>query len=97
VKEFHVTQAHLHAHLEARMRQRGVTLEEIKQTMAVGWGATDAKHGTLGKVMVFTYESEWEGRFHREKEVTVYYKLIGDEDITLLTVKARYGQGFSRR
>ena len=30
-----------------------------------------------------------------EKEVSVYYKLIND-DIMLLTVKARYGKDFSR-
>ena len=31
-----------------------------------------------------------------EKEVTVYYKLIGDKTI-VLTVKARYGKSFERR
>ena len=52
MKEIHVAQADLHAHLEARMYQRGVTLEEIKQTMAEGWEATDAKPGTQGRVRV---------------------------------------------
>jgi hypothetical protein len=46
------------------MRQRGVTLEEIKQAMAEGWEAPDAKAGTDGKVFVFPYEAEWEGRFY---------------------------------
>jgi hypothetical protein len=97
VKPFHVTQADLHAHLEARMHQRGVTLEEIRQTMAEGWEAADAKPGTQGKVMLFPYGAEWEGQVHQEKEVTVYYKLVGGDDLVLLTVKARYGQGFPRR
>lgn len=97
MKEFHVTQTDLHAHLKARMRQRGVTLEEIKQTMAEGWEATDAKAGTQGRVMAFSYKAEWEGRFYQEKEVTVYYKLVENERITLLTVKARYGKHFPRR
>lgn len=34
-------------------------------------------------------------QFYREKEVTVYYKVIG-EAVVLLTVKARYGQSFQK-
>ena len=78
------------------MHQRGVLLEEIERTLNEGWEAADAKPGTLGKVMVFPYEAEWEGQFSREKEVTVYYK-VGDEGLILLTVKARYGEGFPKR
>ncbi len=69
---------------------------EIEQTLNEGWEATDAKPGTSGKSLVFPYETDWEGQFYQEKEVTVYYKVIGEE-IILLTVKARYGQGFPRR
>jgi len=94
-KGFRITRADLHAHLQARMHQRGVTLEEIEQTLNEGREANDAKPGTLGKVMVFPYEAEWEGQFYPEKEVTVYYK-VTDEGVILLTVKARYGQGFPR-
>ena len=90
-----ITQADLHPHLWARMHQRGITLEEIEQTLNEGWEATDAKPGTLGRVMVFRYEAEWEGQFYQEKEVTVYYK-VTDEGLILLTAKARYGQGFPR-
>lgn len=66
-----------------------------KKTISDGWPATDAKPGTLGRVMVFPCEKEWEGSFFAEKEVTVYYKVHGEEYI-LLTVIARYGQGFKR-
>ncbi len=94
-KSFRITREDVHSHLRARMRQRGVTLEEIEQTLREGWEATDAKPGTLGKVMVFPYEAEWEAQFYSEKEVTVYYKVI-DKELILLTAKARYGQGFPR-
>ena len=90
-----ITQADLHPHLRERMRQRGVSRQEVEQTLNEGWEADDAKPGTLGRVMVFAYEAEWEGRFHREKEVTVYYK-VADEGFVLLTVKARYGLDFLR-
>ena len=92
----HISPSDLHPHLLARMRQRGVTVEEMEETLNHGWEASDVKPGTIGKVMVFDYEAEWEGRFYHEKEVTVYYKL-SDVGIVLLTVKARYGAGFVRR
>ncbi len=90
-----LTDADFHAHILARMHQRGVTRQEVERTLAEGWPADDAKQGTLGKVLVFAYNKEWEGRFYAEKEVTVYYKLgVG---LILLTVKARYGQGFPQK
>jgi len=55
-----VKEADIHPHLQARMRQRGVTREEIESTINSGWHTADAKQGTLGKVMVFPYEKEWE-------------------------------------
>ena len=84
-----------HAHLKARMLERGVTEEEVEQTMEKGWEAADAKAGTRGKVFVFPFNSEWEGKAFAEKEVTVYYKLAGGKFV-LLTVKARYGESFSK-
>ena len=94
--EIQITEEDLHPHLTARMLQRGVTLEEIERTLNNGWEASDAKHGTLGKVMAFPYHQEWEGRSYEEKEVTVYYKIV-DDHIVLLTAKTRYGKGFSQR
>jgi len=84
-----------HPHLEARMSQRGVTKEEVETTLDKGWEADDAKAGTTGKVFVFPYDADWEGKCFAEKEVTVYYKLIGGKAV-LLTVKARYGKSFPR-
>ncbi len=86
----------LHPHLQARMVQRGVTLDEIQQTLDRGWRADDAREGTRGKVFVFSYRKNWEGQWYEEKEVSVYYKMQKGE-VILLTVKARYGAGFPRR
>jgi hypothetical protein len=80
-----LTESNLHAHLRARMAQRGVTLEEIQQTLNNGWRATDCRPGTRGQVLVFSYRAEWEGRFYDEKEVTVYYK-VQEGQLILLTV-----------
>ena len=84
-----------HPHLEARMRQRGVTKEELQRTLDDGWEADDAKIGTAGKVFVFPSHADWEGKRFEEKEVTAYYKLSGGKFV-LLTVKARYGKSFPK-
>lgn len=90
-----LTSADLHPHLQARMHQRGITLDEIEGALNEGWDAADAKPGTSGKVRVFSFGAEWEGQFYQEKEVTVYYKKT-DAGISLLTAKARYGEDFPR-
>ena len=91
----YITESQLHSHLKSRMLQRGITLYEVEYTLNEGWQALDAKLNTLGKTMVYQYQEEWEGKFYEEKEVTIYYKIM-DEDIILLTAKARYGNKFSK-
>lgn len=88
-----ISEADLHAHLKARMAQRGITREEIEKTLNEGWKAKDAKSGTIGKVYVFPYNRAWEGALFEEKEVTVYYKMV-NQSIVMLTAKARYGKDF---
>lgn len=80
----------LHDHL-TRMVQRGITSRDTERTVNEGWSASDTKPGTLGRVFVFPYGAEWEGRFYEEKEVTVYYKRAGGR-VVLLTARARYGK-----
>ena len=91
-----ILQRDLHPHIRTRMEQRGVTLKEINRTLSEGWDAEDAMEGTQGKVFVFEYDRVWEGKGYKEKELTVYYKYVGEE-MVLLTVKARYGGSFKRR
>jgi hypothetical protein len=78
-----------------RMQQRGVSLGEIERTLNEGWEASDAKEGTTGRVFVFSYTADWEGRYFEEKEVTVYYRYKSGQ-IVILTAKARYGRDFIR-
>jgi hypothetical protein len=82
-----------HPHLRARMFQRGVTRDEVERTLRDGWQAKDPKAGTAGKIFIFQYNADWEGKRFAEKEVTVYYKFAGGK-LVVLTVKARYGEGF---
>jgi hypothetical protein len=73
------------------MLQRGISIAEIEETLNKGWDADDAKEGTIGKIFIFPYNAEWEGKFFEEKEVTVYYKYKA-ERLILLSAKARYGK-----
>ncbi len=81
----------LHPHIRARMQQRGVTFDEIQRVMAEGRETIESKPGSYGKVLIFPFQSQWEGKYYQEKEVTVYYKSIAGKEVTLLTVIARYG------
>lgn len=94
-KEIKIKESDLHPHIKARMLQRGISIQEIEETLNKGWNAADAVEGTSGKAAVFTYNAEWEGKFFEEKEVTVYYKYKGEQFI-LLTAKARYGKNFRK-
>ena len=93
---FHLGPTDIHAHLAARMAQRGVRADEVEQVVNDGWLAIDVKPGMEGRVKVFPYDAEWEGKLFAEKEVTVYYRRE-EARIVVLTVKARYGNGFPRR
>jgi len=77
------------------MLQRGISIQETEETLNKGWDAADAVEGTAGKVAVFIYNAEWEGKFFEEKEVTVYYKYKGEQFI-LLTATAKYGKIFRK-
>jgi len=85
----------IHEHLRRRLEQRGVTVEEVARVLEEGWSTSDSKPGTEGRVFVFAFDAEWEGRSYNEKEVTVYYKILAGKRI-LLTARARYGAGFPR-
>ncbi|MDZ7699477.1 MAG: hypothetical protein U5R49_21915 [Deltaproteobacteria bacterium] len=86
----------VHPHLAARLRERGITLDEFNMTLANGWQAQDAKEGTSGKVYVFEYNRRWLGKVFAEKEVSIYYKIL-DGRLVPLTAKARYGSSFQRK
>ena len=94
--EITIEESDIHAHIKTRMQQRGISVQEIEKTINTGWAAEDAQEETFGKVFVFPYNAEWEGKFFEEKEITVYYKYKG-EKLMLLTSKARYGRNFLRK
>jgi len=39
------------------MEQRGIGEEEVRKTLREGWHVPDAKPGTEGRTLVFTYDA----------------------------------------
>ena len=63
-----ITESDLHAHLQARMAQRGVTFEEMQQALKRGWQATDCRPGALGKVLSLPTEPSGKDDFTRRRK-----------------------------
>lgn len=66
---FRLSEEAIHDHLRGRMLQRGITSQNIERTLNQGWDTSETKPGTLGRVFVFPYEAEWEGRFYEERRL----------------------------
>jgi len=84
-----------HSHITRRMLEHGVSEEEVLFVFEQGWPCGNAHPGRDCRTWVFEFNSQRGRRRYAEKEVTVYFKEVNSDDI-LLTVKARYGQGFPR-
>jgi hypothetical protein len=78
--EFVLTDDHFHSHVRRRMEQRGVTEEEVRETLDVGWAATDAKPGTEGRTLVFSYERDVGGNALRRKRSDGLFQERGRQD-----------------
>jgi hypothetical protein len=83
-----------HEHIRKRLTTRGISEAEVRSVLEHGWPGTDAQPSTGCLVLVFPFNATWEGRHYEEKEVTVF-KVVNDE-LLLLTAKARYGFNFPR-
>ena len=90
-----LTAEHFHPHLRHRMEQRGITEEEVRDIVRRRGYSGDAKPGTHGRTLVFAHGAHWEGTYHEEKEMTVYFK-VDDDELVLGIAIARYGSNFSR-
>ena len=78
----------IHPHAETRMNERGVSYEEIEET--VNHGETfDAKYGRKGFRKNFSFDSEWRGTWYNVKQVEVYAVNEGN-DFLVITVISKY-------
>lgn len=84
-----------HEHIRKRLIARGISESEVRSVLDHGWPGRDAQPPTRCRVLVFLFNADWEGRHYQEKEVPVHFKVVEDE-MVLLTAKARYGANFPR-
>ena len=80
-----------HPHAVERMRERGVTEEEVRATVERG-EPFPAKFGRMGFRRNFQFHDEWRGRRYWFKQVEVF-AVWEDEDWLVITVIARYFDG----
>lgn len=62
-----LTAEHFHSHLRRRMEQRGITEEEVRETVRRGWDSGYAKPGTHGRTLVFTHDARWKKNLLRRE------------------------------
>lgn len=78
----------LHAHAVERLLERGTTAEEVRTVVETG-EQFSAKFGRSRFRKSFRFESTWQARFYRTKEVEAIAVREG-EDWLVITVMTRY-------
>lgn len=77
-----------HEHARERMKDRGVSEEEILATVTEG-ETFQAKFGRSGFRRNFSFHAKWRGIFYRNKQVEVFAVQEG-VDWVVITVIVRY-------
>ncbi len=78
----------LHPHAQERMKERGATEKEVRATIENG-EQFPVKFGRTGFRRNFTYDSTWQGRQYKTKQVEVY-AVEENEVWVVITVITRY-------
>ena len=66
-----------HPHALQRLKERGVTMPEAKQTVLEG-EKFPAKYGRVGFRHNFSFNEKWAGKFYRNKQVEAFVVLESD-------------------
>lgn len=77
-----------HSHAYERMKERGATEDEIKTTIEHG-EQFPAKFQRTGFRRNFSFDSEWRGKYYKNKQVEVYALHEGN-DWVVITIITRY-------
>ncbi len=78
----------INPHAEARMKERGIKVGEILETIENGERFA-AKYEREGFRMSFPFEGSWQGRQYAMKQVEVYAVREGDAYV-VITALAKY-------
>jgi hypothetical protein len=61
----------LHTHAWSRLKERGGSEEEVKQTVLTGERFV-AKHGRVGFRRNFSFNDHWQGKYYSNRQVEAY-------------------------
>lgn len=78
----------IHPHAQERMKERGVTEDEVKNTVAQG-EQFPAKFNRTGFRRNFLFDNKWRGKHYRTKQVESY-AVQENTDWVVITVITRY-------
>lgn len=78
----------LHPHARQRLRERGATEEEVRQTVEGGEQFV-AKHGRTGFRRNFTFNGQWQGRIYASKQIEAY-GVLENGDWLVITVIVKF-------
>jgi hypothetical protein len=78
----------IHPHAIQRMRERGATAEEVRQTVRSG-NAAPAKFGRIRFRKTFTFKESWNGKQFAHKQIDAFAAMIAEGWI-VITIIVRY-------
>jgi len=77
-----------HPHALERMKERGAYKDEVSATIEQG-EQFPAKFGRTGFRRNFNFDSEWHGKYYKNKQIEVYV-VEENTDLVVITVITRY-------
>ena len=78
----------IHPHAKERMEERGVTCEEVLETIGSG-SISSARFGRVRYMRTFDYCGFWRGKICQHKQIEVY-GADEDSDFIVITVVVKY-------
>jgi hypothetical protein len=78
----------IHPHAKERMQERGVTKEEVVETILKGESFT-VKFNRVGFRKNFNFYCKWRGKYYNNKQVEVI-AVRDNEELVVITVIAKY-------
>ncbi len=78
----------IHPHTEERMKERGASRKEVKETVRHGQ-SFPAKFGRTGFKKNFVFEGTWRNKIYSAKKVEAYCEKSGNDWI-VVTIMVKY-------
>jgi hypothetical protein len=78
----------IHPHARERMEERGVTCEEVLETIGSGF-ISSARFGRMRYMRTYDYCGFWRGKIYQHKQIEAYC-VDEESDVIVITVVVKY-------